>query len=235
MKTQTLLAAVATTALIATSANAATVVLSEDFEYGKTNSDLNVDVALHELIGYGLNDNNPTTLLNGGVGTGGNVRTDQAGFGGNYGTGDNAGNGVRVRSSNGAMLNRDAMDLSSFSEVTFSFDVKQVTANYVQVIEYSEDQAFTSAVLLDTLDGNTDNGVWIAKSYTLTDGVGGVNLTNDAYFRIRKLRPNPGGTNGGANSTFHVYDNLLIEGVPEPSSLALLGLGSLLIARRRRG
>lgn len=95
------------------------------------------------------------------------------------------------------------------SAVTFSFDLKQLTANYVQVVEFSTDQEFTTPILLDTIDGNTNLGVWIAKTYTLTDGEEAT-FTDDCYFRIRKLRPSPAGTNGGANSTYHVYDNLEI-------------------------
>lgn len=37
------------------------------------------------------------------------------------------------------------------------------------------------------------------------------------------------------NGNFGSVDNFSVSGVPEPSSLALLGLGGLLIARRRRG
>lgn len=205
--------------IFAGTAHAQTILLFEDWQdEGWSGTDINsVDNApLSDFVGYGLNNNNPTTLL--GAGTGGNVLRDQGGFGGTYGASDNSGNAVRVRSSNGAMLNENPLQLSTLgaSTVTFSFDVKQLTANYVQVVEFSTDQAFTAPILLDTIDGNTDFGVWILKTYTLVNGVDAT-FTDDAYFRIRKLRPSPAGTNGGANSTFHAYDNLKIEidgGVP---------------------
>ncbi|MFK7912201.1 MAG: PEP-CTERM sorting domain-containing protein [Akkermansiaceae bacterium] len=219
--------------LAAGSASAATVTLiSEDWDdVGWTNGDISTvgNDPLSDFVGYGLNNNNPTTLL--GAGTGGNVRRDVAGFDGVYGSGGFAGSAVRVRSSNGAMLNENPLALASATSVTMSFDLYQQTANYHQVVEYSSDQAFTSPVLLDTITGDSDFNVWIAKSYTVTTG-----LTDDAYFRIRKLRPSPSGTNGGANGTYHRYDNILItaEVVPEPSSAALLGLGGLALILRRR-
>lgn len=225
-------------ALTVCSASAATLLFEDWQDAGWSGTDINNNNSLHDLIGYGLNDNNPTTLLNGGVGTGGNVLRDQGGFGGVYGTGANSGNAVRVRSSNGAMLNRNALALSAFDTVTFSFDLKANTANYVHVVEFSTDQAFTSPILLDTFDGNSDLGLWLAKSYTLTNGVDAT-FTDDSYFRVRKLRPNPAGTNGGSNPTSYTYDNLLIEAsaavvIPEPSSVALLGLGGIALLLRRR-
>lgn len=219
-------------------AEATVTLLFEDWEdAGWSGADINAtaNLALSDFVGYGLNNNNPTTLL--GAGAGGNVLRDQTGFGGTYGSSDNAGNAVRVRSSNGAMLNENPLSLAALVSVTFSFDLRQNTANYVQVVEFSTDQAFTAPILLDTIDGNSNLNLWIAKSYTLTNGVDAT-LTDDSYFRIRKLRPSPAGTNGGGNGTSHTYDNLLITGeeavIPEPSTFLLSALGALALLRRRR-
>lgn len=39
---------------------------------------------------------------------------------------------------------------------------------------------------------------------------------------------------GGANGTFHVFDNVVITAVPEPSAALIGGLGLLALLRRRR-
>jgi len=245
MKSTLLLPALALAAILP--ANAAITLLSEDWQAeGWSGSDINTEnnAALTGWAGFGINTDNPTMLL---TPTGGNVLRDQGGFGGTYGSADNAGNAVRVRSSNGAMLNKEPLQLLTLnlSEITFSFDLKQVTENYVQVVEFSNNIGFLTSgttggvsnavLLLDTFDGNTpaDVGVWRAQSYNLTDGVD-VGFTDESYFRIRKLRPNPANTTAGANSTFHTYDNLLITGIPEPSAALLGGLGMLALLRRRR-
>jgi len=201
------------------------VILSEDWQTsGMVSGDISnaTNAPLAGWAGFGLNNDNPTMLL---VPSGGNVLRDQAGFGGTYGSADNAGNATRVRSSNGAMLNEDPLQLDTLAatSVTFSFDLKQVTANYVQVVEFSNNIGFLASggsntvVRLDTIDGLGTLGLWEAKSYTLVDGVD-ASFTDASYFRIRKLRPNPAGTTAGANSTFHVYDNLVITAEVPPSA-----------------
>ncbi len=207
-----LAAAVLTLTALCESAKAQTVILSEDWQAaGMATGDINsaTNAPLTGWIGVSFNGTNP--VVSDGA-QGGNVLRDQGGFGGTYGSGDNAGNATRVRSSNGAMLNKDALQLASLgaSSVTFSFDLRQNTANYHQVVEFSTDADFTAPILLDTFTGDTNLGLWIAKTYTLVDGVDAT-FTDASYFRIRKLRPSPGGTNGGANSTNHTYDNLVIE------------------------
>ena len=230
--------------------NAAITLLSEDWQdAGWSGTDINVSPnnALSDFVGYGVNNDNPTTLL--GAGTGGNVLRDQTGFGGTYGSATSAGNSVRVRSSNGAMLNENALELVALNltSITFSFDLRQNTANYHQVVEFSNNTGFlttgqettginNTVLRLDTFTGDTDLTLWLAKSYTLVDGVD-VAFTDNSYFRIRKLRPSPTGTNAGANSTSHAYDNLLITGVeavPEPSGILLGAIGALALFRRRR-
>jgi hypothetical protein len=206
-------------------ASAAITLLSENWETaGMASGDISnaTNAPLAGWAGFGLNNDNPTMLL---VPSGGNVLRDQAGFGGTYGSADNAGNATRVRPSNGAMLNEDPLQLDTLAatSVTFSFDLKQVTANYVQVVEFSNNTGFlktggsNTVVLLDTIDGLGTLGLWEAKSYTLVDGVD-ASFTDASYFRIRKLRPNPAGTTAGANSTFHGYDNLVITAEVPPSA-----------------
>lgn len=247
-KTRQYCAALTAMTLVAGSAGAATItILSENWETpGMANADISnaTNAPLTGWAGFGLNSDNPTMLL---VPSGGNVIRDQPGFGGTYGSNANAGSAVRVRSSNGAMLNELGLQLDTLNlaTVTLSFDLKQVTANYVQVIEFSNNIGFLNTgdtggidnkvVLLDTITGLGTLGLWEAKSYTVTDSVA-TPFTDASYFRIRKLRPNPAGTTAGANGTFHVYDNLVISGeeVPEPGTLALIGLGGLMVTRRRR-
>jgi|TARA_B110000908_G_scaffold76839_1_gene92478 hypothetical protein len=160
-----------------------------------------------------------------------NARTDQSGH---DGSGGNAGRGMRVRSSTGAATLDAPMALSGETSVTIAFDLKENTSNYVLALQYSSTADFASPVEIDRFVGLGANplGTWVAKSYALTDGVGGINFSDDAYFMIRKI--SVAGTNGGANSTFHVFDNISVTSVPEPSSTALLGLGGLALILRRR-
>ena len=211
------------------SANAA-VTLFDDFEAMASNG-ISAD-ATQEGNSAWMDVTSKYNAVSGSSGNN-NARTDQSGH---DGVGGNSGRGMRVRSSTGAATQDVPMSLIGETSLTIGFDLKENTANYVLALQYSSSADFTSPVEIARFEGLGANalGTWVAKSYTLTDGVDGITFTDDAYIMIRKL--SVGGTNGGANNTFHVFDNISITSaaVPEPSSTALLGLGGLALMMRRR-
>ncbi|WP_411847013.1 PEP-CTERM sorting domain-containing protein [Roseibacillus persicicus] len=158
----------------------------------------------------------------------GNARWDQAGNGG--------GSGMRVRANTGAATLDSAMPLLTIGlpTVVMEFDINlDDNSQYSLVIQYSADAAFTSPITLATYNSNgSDNGGFLEnESVTITDGVAGVVFTDDAYFMIRR---DPSDAIGNSNSTFHVFDNISITAVPEPSVGILFGLSSLGFLLRRR-
>ncbi len=74
-----------------------------------------------------------------------------------------------------------------------------------------------------TLDLNSDGNINATASVAAVAGAGGFNA-------IRLGGPSDLSSAGGGAH----FDNILLETVPEPGSLALLGLGGLAVLRRRR-
>ena len=100
----------------------------------------------------------------------------------------------------------------------------------VMDIEVSVDggQSFTQVVNdLDIVDGSTDGHTGAPNPVTFGFVSNG---TDDVY--IRFTNDQTAGTNSG--NSFVLINGFQLDLVPEPSSLALLGLGGLLIVRRRR-
>ena len=163
-----------------------------------------------------------------------NARTDVSG---SDGIGGDAAKGARVRSSTGEMFLRIPLALASggYDTLTITFDVKPHTSDYNSRLEYSALGNFTDSVLIVDVVGGTAPynplDTWVlGDSHTITDGVGGIVFTDTANLRVYS-------DGGGSNPTYNVFDDIEIKAevaVPEPTSLALLSMGSLAMLVRRR-
>ena len=125
-----------------------------------------------------------------------------------------------------------------------------------KVILYGGAGASQVKTVIETSDIETalglSSGAWdattlhnyelVATATTATTGTYDLFIDGTEVFSDKAYHLGTGGSNGELNweirtfpGTTAVFDNLSVEIVPEPGSLALIGLGGLMVLRRRRG
>jgi hypothetical protein len=178
------------------------------------------------------------------------------------GSSPNTGNGWTSLAAIGTQGAQFTASTAGFDNIQISFDINETTEGEAHLqLEYTIDgnnwfnAALSSAGSLGTLENNSSSANTVSGSYVTLgagwnnqitanlSGISGVN--NDPNFGIRIVNASTGvdcvnSTNGPLNNTSGNWsiDNVLISGtiesVPEPSALALCGLGLAGIWKFRR-
>lgn len=230
VSTKQLLSAAAVLGLMTSTANAVPVQIHFDTFEGMSSSGISADAA-QEAASAWTDATNEYDALNTPIANyNQNARTDVSGNG--------SSKGMRVRSSTGAAVLDAPLQLATLGATSFtiSYDINLDDDSVFEIgLFYTDNNAFTGAHQITSwASDGTPNGGWFSESWTLNDGDNGITFNDNIQIMIGRLS-----RGGGANSTFHSFDNIEISyeaaPIPEPSSLALIGIGGLLVARRRRG
>jgi hypothetical protein len=126
-------------------------------------------------------------------------------------------------------------DLSSNGNAPFAFTVTAGASETVTVESLSVDWLTSADIIFQFQEA----GESVGSSVTFNGGnpSGDVLLTSPVVIGPGETKTFSFNVNSGALDTKHLINAFGVNGtvIPEPGSLALLGLGGLLIARRRRG
>jgi hypothetical protein len=176
---------------------------------------------------YGIYENATNQYRSNGLGSD-NILWDQVG--------PDSSEAIRIRSSTGSLVLKDPLPLATLNaeSVTITYDIKEHTAGYLSVVQYSADGQFQfdgdgdDTVTLATYTGAGTLDTWVTGvSHTISDPAA---MTDT--FQLRFGKPSSG---QGSNSTYHAWDNFVISYVvPEPHSLVLLSAAMMGLAMIRR-
>lgn len=115
-------------------------------------------------------------------------------------------------------LKFETLDISSYTDVVVSFYYSTDGLDNGDDLYYSIDGGTTEVKFVDGSSNFTTD--WVEFTINVDDSATSLTLWLGAI------------QNG---DDFIGFDTITVSGVPEPGSIALLGLGGLLVARRRRG
>lgn len=235
----TLCAAVAATSLIASEQTKATTVL---IDFGRDNTVTAGSEAggVYNTVAIPTNVNNATTgdvpLSDTGTNpTGWTINVTENGSG----NGGRAGSGADMTTFPAAV---SGFDTNALKDSLFANNAGSGPVSMVVTISGLDDTKTYDLLLY----GGRINNQNLFQTWSLTEGTGGANVSHDSLGNTTvavdwdSISTNGSGViafsisgNSGSGAAAAINFGQIIE-VPEPSSLALIGIGGLLIARRRR-
>ncbi len=118
------------------------------------------------------------------------------------------------------------VNASSLSALSLRYDGRISSTGPTRVDLYYSTDGGASYTFHESVSFPT-TGAWQSKSYAGLSSISGLNNNSDVRFRLCPMSAS--GTGGNIR-----FDNLLVEGLPEPAVLGLVAAGLLLLVPRAR-